>query len=184
MRNDSAPSRPPAPPAEPAPATLRRVLPAGLVAAALLGISTPASAKDLGGRFGVGFNSSLGEGSALSARFGVPTGDSPVNVIIEGIGGFDTLEGESTEITAGGRLLVSTVVEDNMNLYVGGGAGYVFGPTGETVRLQPLAAIDFFFFGLDNLGFTTAFGLNIDVGGNSSGVGTTSTAQAGVTYWF
>ncbi len=155
-----------------------------LTAGMLLTMSTSAFAKDLGGRFGVGFNSSLGQGSALSARYAVPTGDSPVNVVIEGIGGFTSIDGASTEITAGGRLLVSTVVEDNMNLYVGGGAGYVFGPEGETVRLQPLAAIDFFFFGLDNLGFTTAFGLNIDVGGDYGGVGTTSTAQAGVTYWF
>ena len=80
--------------------------------------------------------------------------------------------------------MFSTVVEDNMNFYVGAGAGYVMQDGQEVVRLQPLASVDFFLFGLDNLGFTTAFGLDLDVGGDSPGIATTTAALAGVTYWF
>jgi hypothetical protein len=42
---------------------------------------------------------------------------------------------------------------------------------------------DFFLFGLENLGFTIEWGLNIDVG-PTSGVSTTAAAAAGAHYWF
>lgn len=142
-----------------------------------------AAAKDLGGRFGVGFNTSFAGEPAIALRYVVPN-DGPVNILLEGLGGFGVTDGSLSRATAGGRLLVSTVVEDNMNLYLGAGAGYVTSDGLSSVRLQPVAAIDFFFFGLDNLGFTTAFGLDMDVGGTQSGFTTAATAQAGVTYWF
>lgn len=156
-------------------------------AAALFTLALPAtaSAKDLKGKFGLGFNNQLGGGPALAVRYGIPTGDdNPFNLVVEGHTGFSSYDGTAGAFAAGGRLLFSTVVEDNMNLYVGAGAGYVMQDGVEVVRLQPLASIDFFLFGLDNLGFTTAFGLDLDVGGDTTGIATTTAALAGVTYWF
>ena len=170
-------ARPPGRPARPLGIAL-----AGALWACLLAPRT-AAAKDLGGRFGVGFNTSFAGEPAIALRYVVPN-DGPVNILLEGLGGFGVTDGGLNRATAGGRLLVSTVVEDNMNLYLGAGAGYVTEDGLSSVRLQPTAAIDFFFFGLDNLGFTTAFGLDMDVGGTQSGFTTAATAQAGVTYWF
>jgi hypothetical protein len=148
-------------------------------------VPTMAHAKDLSGKFGIGFNNQLGGGPALAVRYGIPTGDdSPLNLVVEGHTGFSAYGGTAQAFVAGGRLLFSTVVEDNMNFYVGAGAGYVMQDGQEVVRLQPLASVDFFLFGLDNLGFTTAFGLDLDVGGDAPGVATTTAALAGVTYWF
>ncbi len=148
-------------------------------------VPTTAHAKDLSGKFGIGFNNQLGGGPALAVRYGIPTGeDSPLNLVIEGHTGFSAYEGTAQAFVAGGRLMFSTVVEDNMNFYVGAGAGYVMQDGQEVVRLQPLASVDFFLFGLDNLGFTTAFGLDLDVGGDSPGIATNTAALAGVTYWF
>jgi hypothetical protein len=146
-------------------------------------VPSAAHAKDLKGKLGLGFHTQVGGGPALAVRYGLPTGDeSPFNIIVEGYTGFSTDDGTADEFTAGGRLLFSTVIEDNMNFYVGAGAGYVMQDGVEVVRLQPLASIDIFLFGLDNLGLTTAFGVDLDVGGDTTGVATT--ALAGITYWF
>ncbi len=156
----------------------------GLAVCALVTLPSAASAKDLQGHFGVGFNNQLGGGPALAVRYGIPTGDTPFNLVIEGNTGFSSYEGVEGSFTAGGRLLFSTVVEDNMNFYVGAGAGYVKVEGVEVVRLQPIASIDLFLFGLDNLGLTTGFGFDIDVGGDTTGIATSTAAMAGVTYWF
>jgi len=156
--------------------------------AALLFVAygTPADAKDLRSRFGIGFNTFFDGSSNLAARYVVPSGSPAVNIVIEGNFGFSTTQTLQVEegISAGGRLLYSVVAEDNMNFYVGGGAGYTNRGAVETVRLQPTVAMDFFFFGLENLGFTAAYGLNVDVGGTSTGVSTHSAPSAGLTYWF
>ena len=163
----------------------RSLVALAVVTLSTLAMPTSAAAKDFKGRFGVGFNNQLGGGPALSVRYGIPTGDeNPFNLIVEGHTGFASYEGTAQNFVAGGRLMFSTVLEDNMNFYVGAGAGYVMQDGVEVVRLQPLASIDFFLFGLDNLGFTTAFGLDLDVGGDAPGIATTTAALAGVTYWF
>lgn len=166
--------------------TMTRPTPLLLGAALLLAtLPTSALAKDLSGHFGLGFNNQLGGGPALSVRYGIPTGgETPINLIVEGHTGFSSYDGTAGAFAAGGRLLFSTVLEDNMNFYVGAGAGYVMTDGVEVVRLQPLASIDIFLFGLDNLGLTTAFGFDIDVGGDTTGIATTTAALAGVTYWF
>jgi len=163
----------------------RRMLSLPVAAVALLIAPSTAVAKDLKGKFGVGFNNQLGGGPALAVRYGIPTGDeNPFNLVVEGHTGFSSYDGTAGAFSAGGRLLFSTVVEDNMNFYVGAGAGYVMQDGVEVVRLQPLASIDLFLFGLDNLGLTTAFGFDVDVGGDTTGIATTTAALAGVTYWF
>ena len=47
----------------------------GAALAASATLPAAASAKDLSGRFGVGFNNQLGGGPALAVRYAIPTGD-------------------------------------------------------------------------------------------------------------
>lgn len=165
------------------PRTRNRPLAPLLVGLAALSLPSAAAAKDLRNRFGVGFNTFFDGGQNLALRYVVPSGNDAMNIVVEGNAGFSTLSLDE-RFTAGGRILTSVVAEDNMNFYVGGGLGYVGGGIDDRLRLQPLASVDFFFFGLENLGFTSAFGLNIDVGGGQNGLSTASQASAGLTYWF
>ncbi len=160
----------------------------------LLCLARQAEAKDLRGRIGAGFNQQFGHVSALSVRYAIPTNSPAINVHIEGNFGIDTaapatFDAESNEtvtgrsIFSGGRVLYGVVAEDNMNLFVAGGVGILTNSDSNTVRLQPSMGADFFLFGLDNLGFTVEWGLNIDTGG-APGVETAAAVGAGVHYWF
>ena len=147
-------------------------------------VATPAHAKDLRGRSGVGFNQQFGHVSALSVRYGLPTPSPVINVQVEGAFGLETAASEDGgNVFAGARVLYGFLAEDNMNLFAGGGLGIVTRPNGNTVRTQPTMGADFFLFGLENLGFTIEWGLNLDVG-PTSGVSTTAAAAAGAHYWF
>lgn len=159
--------------------------------AALLVLPSPALAKDLNGKLGVGFNQSLGYASSagsvssLSLRYGLPTGKPTVNVQIELDGGVD-VSSAGTRFLGGGRFLYGVVAEDNMNLYLGAGVGYLYdGPDATSfVRVQPALEAQFFPFGLENLGFTAGIGLSVDLG---SELGLTTVGGApnvGMHYYF
>jgi hypothetical protein len=165
----------------------RRLVPAlvapALAASVLLVAPTTAHAKDLRGRVGAGFNTSFGQVNALSVRWGVPTSDPAINVQTELDVGFTTYQDTDSALFAGGRILYGVVAEDNMNLYVGAGAGYV-GHAGEgLVRIQPAASVDFFLFGLENLAFNASWGVNLDAG-KATGLSTTANLGAGLHYFF
>ena len=160
----------------------------------LLCVSHDAAAKDLRGRIGAGFNQQFGHVSALSVRYAIPTNSHAINIQIEGNFGIDTsttatFDPEKDKLVtersvfSGGRVLYGVVAEDNMNLFVAGGVGILTNSDSNTVRLQPSMGADFFLFGLDNLGFTVEWGLNIDTGG-TPGVETAAAVGAGVHYWF
>jgi hypothetical protein len=150
---------------------------------ALLAAPATAHAKDLRGRIGAGFNTSFGQVNALSMRWGVPTPDPAINVQTELDLGFATYQDTDSALFAGGRVLYGVVAEDNMNLYVGAGAGYI-GYAGEgLVRIQPAASVDFFLFGLENLAFNANWGLNLDAG-QATGLSTTASLGAGMHYFF
>lgn len=160
-----------------------------LLLGSLLALPSPASAKDLRKRFGLGFNSTIGASpavstTALSARFGLPTKNPALNVQVEGDYGFSSYQNLPKGSFAGGRLLVAVVSEDNMNLSVAGGAGVLSLDDTTAFRLQPGVAIDFFLFGLENLGFSTGWAVNLDFGDEVSGVGSAAAAFAGASYWF
>ena len=146
-----------------------------------------AQAKDLRNRLAAGANLHLGSIPALSLRYGLPTPDPAINVQIEALAGFWAYGDAGTQAVAGGRALYGVVAEDNMNLFLGAGAGVVSqtasGTTDSVVRVQPVMGADFFFFGLENLGFTTEWGINIDLG-SSSGAATSAALGGGVHYWF
>jgi hypothetical protein len=149
----------------------------------LLGFSSAAQAKDLRGRFAGGFNQQFGHVSALSVRYALPTNSPAVNVHLEGVFGLDTQSDEAGGVFSGGRLLYGVIAEDNMNLFLAGGVGALSADDGTTVRLQPAMGADFFMFGLENLGFTVEWGLNLDLTGQA-GIATTAAVGAGVHYWF
>jgi len=151
---------------------------------AALTLASPVQAKDLRGRTGVGFNQQFGHVSALSARYGLPTSSPVVNVHLEGNFGLDTgAQKEGGNVFYGARVLYGVLAEDNMNLFVAGGVGGLTTGDANTVRMQPGMGADFFLFGLDNLGFTLEWGLNLDVG-QQSAVATTAAMAAGAHYWF
>lgn len=140
----------------------------------------PAPAKDLNGRLGIGASQQLGV-SALSARYGLPLGKPTTNVLVEadlGVGA-----GETTTVFAGGRLLFGVVAEDNMNLNLAAGAGYAIAGDDSFLRVQPALGAEFFFFGLENLGFDAEIGLNVDVG-DVTGVSLGGAPMVGFHYYF
>lgn len=151
---------------------------------ALLLATTTADAKDLRNRVGVGFHQQFGSVTALSARYGLPTGKPTSNVQIEADVGVDLMAATPAQFFAGGRILYSVVAEDNMNLYLGAGAGYAVDGSAGVVRLQPALGAEFFLFGLENLGFSVEWGVNVDLGAAWS-VQTVGTApNAAVHYYF
>ena len=90
-------------------------------------------------------------------------------------------------------MLFAFLAEDNLNLYAGVGAGYAgFDDGSRAVRAQPALGVEFFLFGLENLGLSAEFGVNVDVGISSSGIDVTtgagpdasSFAAIGVHYYF
>lgn len=161
----------------------RRLLPAAIACAVALLAPSDAHAKDLRNRIGAGYNAWFGQVNALSVRYGLPTGDPAVNIQVEGNLGLDADNSSSDDFFAGGRLLYGVVVEDNMNLSLGAGAGYIASGGRGRLRLQPSATVDFFLFGLENLGFSSGVGLNLDLG-SPTGVSTTGAVLGGLHYWF
>lgn len=160
----------------------RSLFPAALLLGALLSPSA-AHAKDLRNRVGVGFNSWFGHVNSLSVRWGVPTSDPAVNLQLEGDFGMASSSTGRSDVFAGGRLLYAVVAEDNMNLSLGAGGGYLSDLNGGRFRLQPSATVDFFLFGLENLGFTGGYGFDIDLG-STTGFATTGSVIGGLHYWF
>lgn len=141
----------------------------------------PAHAKDLNGRLGVGASQQLGDVSAFSVRYGLPLGKPTINVLMEadlGVGA-----GATPTVFVGGRLLFGVVAEDNMNLNLAAGAAYAIAGGDRFVRVQPALGAEFFFFGLENLGFDAEIGVNVDAG-DSTGVSVDGAPMVGFHYYF
>ncbi len=149
----------------------------------LLIAMSSADAKDLGNRFGVGFNNQLGALPAISARYGLPTANPAINIQVEADLGLNVVSGGTTEVLLGGRALYAVVVEDNMNLYAFGGGALSSADELTTIRVQPGMELQVFPFGLENVGINAGFGLNLDLG-DAAGVSTTGALLAGAPYWF
>lgn len=148
----------------------------------LLALLPSADAKDLNGRLGVGFHQQFGDTSSLSVRYGLPTGSPTVNLHVEADVGLALDPVAGNGYFAGGRLLYGVVAEDNMNLYLAAGAGWVGGP--DVLRVQPALAAEFFLFGLENLGFSAEWGVNVDLGADSKVTTVGAGPAAAVHYYF
>ncbi|MCK6528210.1 hypothetical protein L6R50_11850 [Myxococcota bacterium] len=143
--------------------------------------ASPASAKDLRKRFGLGFNNQFSPVANLSVKYGFPAKSPTINIQVQGIVGFAFAKSAETKLFAGGRLLFTVIAEDNLNVYVGAGGGYArFSDGTAAARIQPVAGVEFFFFGLDNLGVSGEVGLNVDIGPDGIEVFTASSMFAGV----
>ena len=159
-----------------------------------------AQARDLRGRFALGFNNNFSSFSSLSVKIGMPTPRPTLNIQAQALVGFsisavageevDSGSDDVDQFFAGGRLLLPILAEDNLNLYGGIGAGYVRQKNAEgplhRLRAQAVVGVEFFFFGLENLGFSAEFGLKLDLSPGQVDVETSSgsAASVGIHYYF
>lgn len=134
----------------------------------LLAVAAGADAKDLRKRFALGFNNQFSPVAAISAKFTLPAARPTTNVQIQVLGGvalFRARAANNDQFFAGARMLFTFLAEDNLNLYAGGGAGYAgFSDGARAIRVHPVVGVEFFFFGLENLGFSGELGVNVDIG--------------------
>ncbi len=156
------------------------------LAAALLLLSLPAtaSAKDLRNRFGLGYQNQFPPIGGLALKYWLPTGEPSVNVAIEAVAGLSLIDGASDAMFFGGRLLYAFVTEDNMNLYGAAGAGFMTQGQLQNIRLQPAVGVEWFFFGLENLGFVAEMGASIDLGESTKFFTVSGGPGIGAHYYF
>lgn len=160
--------------------------------------ASPASAKDLTGRFGLGYDTNLpgtaGALNAVSGRYWVNK-----QIGIQGELGYTTFSPKggksSTGLGLGVGGMYSFVDETNMHVY--GAAALAFGqaPVTTATGLDEKSAIglnlgigtEFFFADLPNLGFSTGVGLtywNISDYGSIVSLGGADYATFGIRYYF
>lgn len=142
-----------------------------------------AQAKDLNGHVGIGAEQSFGGMSALSLRFGFPTGKPTLNIGVGVDAGVDAISGGATDYYAGARLYFGVVAEDNMNLYLGASAGYASIGGANAIRVAPNIGAEFFLFGLENLGFLAEMAVNVDIGASFQ-ISTFGSPAVGFHYYF
>ncbi len=155
-----------------------------LLALSLLTLPSIAQAKDLRNRFGLGFNNQIGHIPALSMRYWLPAPSPAINVAVELDGGLSIVDSAADAMFLGGRVLYGFVTEDNMNLYAAIGAGFMTLGEEQDLRIQPALGTEFFFFGLDNLGFAAEWGLSVDLGESSKLYTVSGGPGIGVHYYF
>jgi len=161
-----------------------------LLALALLLPSTT-EARDLREHVGVGFSNQFSSSvNSISARYHLPTRSPTIRMSVEGTVGVSLMMPTSAQTTyngwfAGARLLYGLVAEDNMTLYTAiGGALASLEGTETVVRLQPSMGAEFFLYGLENLGFSTEWGLNFDMGKTSTFDSVSGGPAVAVHYYF
>ncbi|MCB0377202.1 MAG: organic solvent tolerance protein [Bdellovibrionales bacterium] len=123
-------------------------------------ISINSFAVDLANRLGVGYSNQMSEDlPAITARY-YPNSMVGMSVAI----GVDT-EKNNSKFGALFKLYRIVFTENNMNFYVGGGAGLLSREVANDNRsgfeLNGFLGGEFFFTGLENLGFTFEAGVGI-----------------------
>ncbi len=160
-----------------------------LVFAATATWAPQAQAKDLRNRAGLGFNNQFGQYSsltALSVRYGLPMPDPAINIQVELDFGLTAVNFDYVVngFFTGGRVLYAFVVEDNMNLYGAIGSGLTMTENDVYVQIDPGLGVEFFLFGLENLGFAAEWGLTIALG-DPTGISTFAASPGmGLHYYF
>jgi len=159
-----------------------------LLACALV-VTAPgeASAKDLRKRIGIGFNNNFSTLTSVSVKVGMPTNRETINLQVQALVGFSIFAKSDDLFFAGGRVLLPILAEDNLNLYGAVGGGYVRSHDASNgARVQAVLGVEFFLFGIENLGLSAEFGVNLDIIGGAVDIETTSgtAASVGVHYYF
>lgn len=162
-----------------------KMITAWLIIITILG-SEWAFAKDMTHRLGVGFknNTSVSIPSLTAVYF------ADKDVAYTGAAGMDTMQGYTAmQVSVGMRYIY--FFENNLNFYVSGQAGVVNYETPATgkrsgAEFLALGGVEFFFAGLDNLGFTAEAGLGLATLGSSSRFYTTALdpVKAGIVFYF
>lgn len=144
-------------------------------------------AKDLGGKLGVGFNSQLTarDVSSISAKYWISD-----DLGAQGILGFYS-DDDYNEFDMAGKILFKLKDEENLHVDAFGALGftryeYDDGDDDSGISMAGGLAIEFFFSGLPNLGFSSEVGLAFsDISDNSSFKTTSDTfITAGIHYYF
>ncbi len=137
-----------------------------LIFSAAMFIFQPAHAVDLANRLGVGYSNQLSEDlPAMTARY-YPNSSTGMSLAL----GVNT-ENNNSRFGVLAKLYRIIFTEKNMNFYIGGGAGLLSVekiPTGGTTfenqsgfELLGFVGGEFFFSGLESLGFTFEAGVGI-----------------------
>lgn len=131
-----------------------------LVFSASVVFSTQAQAVDLANRLGVGYSDQLSsELPAITARY-YPNASTGLSLAV----GINT-QNNFSRFGALAKLYRIVFTENNMNFYVGGGAGLLSveasGVNQSGFELMGFLGGEFFFSGLENLGFTFEAGVGI-----------------------
>lgn len=141
-----------------------------LVLSLVLSVSQLAHSKELANRLGVGYKDQFGHNlPAIAAQY-YPNSDTSLSAAL----GIDTQKDNSK---FGFMLRVNRIVfkEANMNFYMGGGAGVITNEVNTEsesgFELAAIAGSEFFFPGLESLGFSV-----------ETGVGVTSLKSSGVRF--
>lgn len=141
--------------------TMKRILFLLVFSASLLG-ATSASAMDLANRLGVGYSNQFDNDvdlPAITARY-YPNARTGFSLAV----GVNTKD-QYSRFGVLGKLYRIVFAENNMNFYVGGGAGMLSvetaGNNNSGFLLMGFLGGEFFFAGLENLGFTFEAGVGI-----------------------
>ena len=152
----------------------------------ILALSTPAMAKDMTHRLGVGFTNNLSV--SLPSVSGVYYAEK--NLAYTGSVGIDT-EKNNTAFQASGGVRYVVFFENNLNCYVAGQGSVInldTPSTGKTSGLEilGLGGVEFFFTGLENLSFTAEAGLGLSTLGSTTRIYTTALDpfRAGINFYF
>ena len=104
-----------------------------------------AQAKDLDSRVGVGVNNWFASQAAVSFRYALPVSVPEQETQVEAVVGFSTDPSSPSALTVGGRVLYAVVVEDNLNVFAGGGAGFLMLNGTGALRLQLIMVFSIFY---------------------------------------
>jgi len=148
-------------------------------------IATTAQAKDLTNRLGVGFKNQFSSDLPSIAVQYYPGAELGLAAVV----GVDTQKDASR---FGAMVKLNRIVfqEDNLNFYLGAGAGLVSvetsGNNQSGFQLLAYGGTEFFFAGLENLGFSMEFGPSVTSLSNQVRFATfgDSPLRAGMTFYF
>lgn len=156
----------------------------------LFGFLTQAHAKDLSETtVGVGVNNWYNNDiPALSVRTVLPLSSQSESSLgqlhVEGLIGLSTAPSSRTQTFVAGRVLTAVVVEDNLNVLAGAGAGFGWVNQSAVLQFQPALEIQYFLFGLEYLSFESGVGMDISLGAGENSARTSGTVLGGFHYWF
>jgi hypothetical protein len=120
-----------------------------------------AQARDLTGRLGLGYNSEFanfthtGGVPGISLKYGISR-----DINVEGVLGVDTAS--PTNDVVGLKFFKNIFYETNLNFYFMAGGGIVSGDSKTGLELLSGFGVEFFFPGLESLGFAMETGAEID----------------------